>query len=64
MIIIGILARLSHRAGKPRYHAEVARVVGYLDTVLPRYPELAPLGALLERHVKPALVANPFKIPV
>lgn len=61
--ILGIFARLWHRDGKPKYLADVARFVGYLDAVLPRYPELAPLAALLERHVKPALAANPFTIP-
>lgn len=61
--IIGIFARLWHRDGKPKYLADVARFVGYLDAVLPRYPELAPLGTILDRHVKPALAARPFKIP-
>ncbi len=61
--VMGIFARLSHRDGKPKYLADVARFVGYLDAVLPRYPQLAPLGAILDRHVKPALVAPPLKTP-
>src|SRR5690606_6540977 len=61
--IIGIFARLWHRDGKPKYLADVARFVAYLDAVLPRYPGLAPLGAILDRHVKPALAANSFTIP-
>ena len=56
--VIGIFARLCHRDGKPKYLADVPRFFGYLDAVLPRYPELEPLQALLERLVKPAMAAR------
>ena len=52
--ILGIFARLHHRDGKPRYLADAPRFIAYLDAVVPRYPELAPLRELLERTVKPA----------
>ena len=41
--------------GKPKYLADVPRFVAYLDAVLPKYPELAPLAAIIDRHVRPAL---------
>jgi aminoglycoside/choline kinase family phosphotransferase len=53
--VIGIFARLQHRDGKPKYLADVPRFFAYLDGVLPRYPELAPLAALIEGKVKPAI---------
>ncbi|GAA3926036.1 aminoglycoside phosphotransferase family protein [Luteimonas lutimaris] len=53
--VLGIFARLHHRDGKPRYLADAPRFLGYLDTVLPRHPELAPLRAVIDRHVRPAL---------
>jgi aminoglycoside/choline kinase family phosphotransferase len=53
--VMGIFARLNHRDAKPKYVADAARFLAYLDGVVPKYPELAPLGALLERHVRPAL---------
>jgi len=53
--ILGIFARLHHRDGKPHYIADAPRFVGYLDEVLPKYAELAPLQSLLERHIKPAM---------
>lgn len=56
--VMGIFARLCHRDGKPKYLADVPRFVGYLDAVLPKYPELAPLAALLERRVRPALATR------
>ena len=55
--VIGIFARLNHRDHKPKYLADAPRFLAYLDGVLPKYPELAPLAALIERHVRPALVA-------
>lgn len=54
--VIGIFARLWHRDGKPKYLADVSRFFHYLDGVLPRYPELAPLAEVIELRVKPALV--------
>ncbi|HZW18356.1 MAG TPA: phosphotransferase [Luteimonas sp.] len=53
--ILGIFARLRHRDGKPHYLDDAPRFLGYLDAVLPRYPELAPLQAIVDRHVRPAL---------
>ena len=53
--VMGIFARLQHRDGKPKYLADAPRFLAYLDGVLPKYPELAPLAALLDRHVRPAL---------
>lgn len=53
--VMGIFARLHHRDGKPKYLADAPRFLAYLDGVLPKYPELAPLAALLDRHVRPAL---------
>ena len=53
--VIGIFARLHHRDGKPKYLADVPRFIGYLDAVLPGYPELEGLRAFLDAQVKPAL---------
>lgn len=53
--VIGIFARLHHRDSKPKYIADAPRFLAYLDGVVPKYPELAPLGELLDRHVRPAL---------
>ena len=55
--VIGIFARLNHRDGKPKYLADVPRFFAYLDAVLPRYPELAPLQRFIEAKVKPAMAA-------
>jgi aminoglycoside/choline kinase family phosphotransferase len=56
--VIGIFARLWHRDGKPKYLEDVPRFFGYLDAVLPKYPELSPLRELIERKVKPAIAAS------
>jgi aminoglycoside/choline kinase family phosphotransferase len=53
--VIGIFARLHHRDGKSKYLADVPRFFAYLDGVLPRHPELAPLAALIDDKVKPAI---------
>lgn len=55
--VLGIFARLHHRDDKPRYLADAPRFLAYLDEVVPRHDALAPLGALLDRHVRPALAA-------
>lgn len=55
---LGIFSRLSHRDGKHWYLDNVPRFIVYLDEVLPRHPELAPLIGLLENLVKPALAAR------
>lgn len=56
--ILGIFARLHYRDGKGKYLPDVPRFIQYLDEVLPRHPPLAPLQALLERRIKPALRAK------
>jgi N-acetylmuramate 1-kinase len=56
--VLGIFARLHHRDGKPKYLADAPRFVSYLDDVLPRYPALAGLDRLLDRHVRPAFAAG------
>ncbi|MGQ4661209.1 phosphotransferase [Lysobacter sp. F6437] len=53
--VMGIFARLNHRDGKPKYLADAPRFVAYLDAVLPKYPEFAPLAAIIDRHVRPTL---------
>lgn len=45
--VIGIFARICHRDGKPRYLADVPRFFAYIQAVLARRPELAPLAELL-----------------
>ena len=52
--ILGIFARLHHRDGKPRYLDDAPRFLGYLDAVVPKYPQLAPLRELLDHTIKPA----------
>ena len=49
--VLGIFARLTLRDGKPRYLADTPRFIDYVMQVVPRYPELAPLRAIFERHV-------------
>jgi N-acetylmuramate 1-kinase len=51
--VLGIFARLTHRDGKPKYGADTPRFVRYVMEVAPRYPELAGLVAVFERHVLP-----------
>lgn len=53
--VMGIFARLNYRDAKPKYLNDVPRFLGYLDGVVGKYPELAPLGDLLDRHVRPVL---------
>lgn len=52
--VLGIFARLRHRDDKPTYLDDAPRFLGYLDGVLPRYTELAPLAGLLDRYVRPS----------
>jgi len=51
--VLGIFARLDYRDHKPRYLADAARFLAYLEEVVPRYPELAGLQAILARHPGP-----------
>jgi len=46
--VIGIFARICHRDGKPRYLGDVPRFFAYIEAVVARRPELAPLEALLQ----------------
>ncbi|MBV6869366.1 aminoglycoside phosphotransferase family protein [Xanthomonas euvesicatoria] len=55
---LGIFSRLSHRDGKHWYLDNVPRFMAYLEEVLPRYAELAPLIGLLDAVIKPALAAR------
>lgn len=55
--VLGIFARLRHRDGKPHYLDDAARFLGYLDAVVPTYPELDPLAEVLAHRVRPALAA-------
>ena len=59
--VIGIFARLQHRDHKPKYLQDVPRFFAYLDAVLPKYPELAPLRELIEDKVKPAMAVRTGK---
>lgn len=56
--ILGIFARLHHRDGKTRYLLDAPRFIAFLDEVLPRYVELAPLRDLLDRRIRPALAEH------
>lgn len=60
---LGIFSRLSHRDGKHWYLDNVPRFIAYLDEVLPRYAELAPLIGLLDEVIKPALTARAQQVP-
>ena len=46
--VIGIFARICHRDGKPRYLTDVPRFFAYIEAVIARRPELAPLQALFD----------------
>ena len=50
--VIGIFARLHHRDAKPHYLEDAPRFFAYLDRVLPKYPELAPLVEIIDRRVR------------
>ena len=53
--VLGIFARLSYRDGKAHYVADTPRFVRYVMEVAPKYPELAPLTELFERHILPQI---------
>ncbi|WP_313052262.1 phosphotransferase [Stenotrophomonas cyclobalanopsidis] len=61
---LGIFSRLRYRDNKGHYLDDVPRFIGYLDEVLPRYPELAALQQLLDERIKPALAeqAAPMRV--
>lgn len=56
--VLGIFARICHRDGKPHYLADAPRFIDYILPVLDRYPELAPLRTLFDRHVLEAPCAR------
>lgn len=45
--VLGIFARLKHRDGKAQYLEDAPRFLNYLHEVLPRYPQLCELQALI-----------------
>ncbi|GAB3349772.1 aminoglycoside phosphotransferase family protein [Lysobacter tyrosinilyticus] len=53
--VLGIFSRLHYRDHKSKYLADAPRFITYLDEVLPRYPELAPLRELLDGRIRPAM---------
>ncbi len=53
--ILGIFCRLHYRDGKSKYIADLPRFIAYLDEVLPRHAELAPLRELLDTRIRPAM---------
>ncbi|QKT04366.1 phosphotransferase [Ectothiorhodospiraceae bacterium 2226] len=55
----GIFARLNARDGKPGYLKDIPRTLGYVVEVAGRYPELAPLAALLARTDQEASACAP-----
>ncbi|MGY0633651.1 aminoglycoside phosphotransferase family protein [Luteimonas sp. A478] len=55
--VLGIFARLNYRDGKPRYLADAERFLTYLAEVIPQYPELAPLAAILDTCTGPSPTA-------
>lgn len=59
--VVGIFARLCHRDAKPKYVADAPRFLRYLADVLPAYPELAALDALLRERVHPSIA--PMQAP-
>ena len=56
--VLGIFARLTYRDGKAHYVADTPRFVRYVMEVAPKYPELASLTALFERHVLPKVALS------
>lgn len=53
--VAGIFSRLNLRDGKPRYLADIPRVVSYIVEVCERYEDLRPFGKWLEDRVVPGL---------
>lgn len=50
--VLGIFARISYRDGKPQYLQDAPRFLAYLQPVIARYPELAPLASILNAGQK------------
>ncbi|MGH8442648.1 MAG: aminoglycoside phosphotransferase family protein, partial [Nevskiaceae bacterium] len=55
--VLGIFARLTYRDGKAHYVADTPRFLRYVMDVAPKYPELAALTALFQKHVLPKVPA-------
>jgi len=53
--VLGIFARLWYRDGKSGYLADLPLTLDYVRTTCARYPELAGLSAIVERHFVPGL---------
>jgi len=48
--VLGVLARLKYRDGKPHYIENSPRLIGHIRTVANRHDELAPLLQILDRR--------------
>ncbi len=48
----GIFARLHRRDDKPGYLADIPRTLGYIVDVAARYPDLEPLGGLVQTVIE------------
>lgn len=46
--VIGIFARIYHRDGKDHYIADIPRFFTYLNEIVPKYPQLAPLQNVID----------------
>ncbi|MEJ0036645.1 MAG: phosphotransferase [Gammaproteobacteria bacterium] len=53
--VLGIFARLWYRDGKSGYLADLPLTLDYVRTTCARYPELAGLSGVVERHFVPGL---------
>ncbi len=53
--VLGIFARIRHRDGKPQYLEDAPRFFDYIMPVVSRHAPLAPLAALFEKHILPAV---------
>ena len=53
--VLGIFARLHHRDGKPRYLADLPRVLDYVREVLNTTADVPNLQQVFDRHVWPAV---------
>ena len=55
---LGVCAFIAADRAVPTGGRDAPRFIDYLDQVLPRHPELAPLNTLLQQRIKPALAAK------
>ncbi len=47
---IGIFSRLNHRDNKPEYMKDIPRTLGYILSILRKYPQFLPLSRLFEKY--------------